>query len=72
MCRWGKQQVLSRGPGTVEVEGGTVSGRWEALGPTLDRRPGALQLCPCGWSSVSNGPEWSARSLWELRLQVEN
>ena len=21
---------------------------------------------------MSNGPEWSARSLWELRLQVEN
>lgn len=60
------------GPRTVEVEGGTVSGRWEVLGPCLDRWPGALPLCPCGWNSVSNGPEWSARSLWELRLQVEN
>lgn len=49
-----------------------MSGMWEALGPSLDRQPGALQVCPCGWNSVSSGPEWSARSLWELRLQVEN
>lgn len=41
MCRWGKQQVLSRGwgerPRTAEVEGGIVSGRWEVLGLSLDR-----------------------------------
>lgn len=49
-----------------------MSGMWEALGPSLDRQPGALQMCPCGWNSVSSSPEWSARSLWELRLQVEN
>ena len=49
-----------------------MTGMWEALGPSLGRQPGALQMCPCGWNSVSSSPEWSARSLWELRLQVEN
>ena len=29
-------------------------------------------MCLCVWKSVSNGPEWSARSSWELRPQEGN